>query len=1219
MASTYGAQPGMLVPGSTQPAAFPLLDSGSPRYDAQPGLFMPGRTLPGTGSATIYATGTETTNHGNGVTTVAVTSHTIGGMFVLRTELNSTSLTVSSVSGGGVTTWQKAAGPFHSATTHNQEFWYGQITSLGGSTITVTWSSAIGSTSVTLAAQEFGSTTANPVWGVIATGTVSQPSSVATVTYPTLTPTTANELYVGSAYESVGSQTGTTFPGYVCKDDGNGDPFIYNTAVTQASTPTSTQSPSGNYDAIAVLFTDQVTSVAVSSSDTMSGSDANGQIAVSSSDTGSGADSNGSTTATLSSSDTGAGSDAGTPNVGLSTSDTGSGADSNGTTTATLSTSDTVTGTDAVTSIKVSSSDTGSGADGNGSTTATLSTADTGSGAESASTTATLSTSDTGTGAEASSSTATLPTQTDTGTGTDSSGSVTATLSSSDTGTGSDAGTPKIGISASDTGTGSDASTPSIKVSTSDTASGADGSGSTTATLSTSDTGSGAEASSITATLSASDTMSSVEAATPTTSITQTDTGTFAETQLVSVPVSSSDTGTFVETNSTTANLTATDTSIGAENYLIAPVDSDSATAVETATVGASILDTDTVSASIESAFTQTTLSSADTGSFDDEGTGGLVDRDTASFDETATTGASIVDSDTVTATEGNGSTGLSSSDSFTGTDAISKLSIPSADTVSTVETTSTSAHVTVTDTATGVEASSISATLSAADTASAVDNQSLFDAPSEFDVATAVDLESVAAKISSSDTVTAAEGTPQVRVNAADTVASAENAMGGVSAVSSDSATAVESNGLVGLKQTDVVTSVDSAIISVSSSDTVTASETTGLNLASAETITVTEQIAKVGVKSTDVVVGDDVAVIRIFSSDTITTNEVALQAQIGIPVHSSDVAFAQDSDWKPMGLKTEGDVGSAHENAIIGVSDHDFMDPPEVAVIGIPVHESWSASDNATVHSGPPPANESINVAENATVVILTMGPNPHLLPVANPLAPIQPYYLRRTQNWAIQNERQKHLQALYLYGEWTMFILMWHIEDLNNGLVQHCARCYGTGTVAPTREQRASAAYGNVSENKCPVCFGTTFEGGYKAIIVRPAIFGDADENQQYQARGVTNPGDLDMESTPDFRVRTGDYSFRSTGDRYYLKVPDRITLRTGFATPYQRLDAIGYNHAKATIADPTSVAYEIPPTPEDLSTILNRSTSYQPIDFSAFEVIKSPLIPVAEDQG
>jgi hypothetical protein len=213
------------------------------------------------------------------------------------------------------------------------------------------------------------------------------------------------------------------------------------------------------------------------------------------------------------------------------------------------------------------------------------------------------------------------------------------------------------------------------------------------------------------------------------------------------------------------------------------------------------------------------------------------------------------------------------------------------------------------------------------------------------------------------------------------------------------------------------------------------------------------------------------------------------------------------------------------------------------------------------------------------------------------------LQPYYLREPQRWAVDQERQRHLQALYTVGEWTMFCLMWHLEDFENGLVTRCSVCYN----------RSSQAYKQGERNKCPDCFGTTFEGGFKALIVRPAIFGDTDEGQQYQARGVVDSDDLDMESTPDFRVRSGDYCFRSTGHRFYLRVPDRVTLRTGFATPYQRSMAVGYNHARASLEDRSTVSYTIPPVQDDLVQILSVAVT-EPVSFAAYEVIRSPLIPI-----
>lgn len=222
-------------------------------------------------------------------------------------------------------------------------------------------------------------------------------------------------------------------------------------------------------------------------------------------------------------------------------------------------------------------------------------------------------------------------------------------------------------------------------------------------------------------------------------------------------------------------------------------------------------------------------------------------------------------------------------------------------------------------------------------------------------------------------------------------------------------------------------------------------------------------------------------------------------------------------------------------------------------------------------------------------------------------------QPYYVRDQQNWAVEQERMRHNQALFQVGEYAMFVLMWHVADHRAGLVSRCNRCRGGSNSV---QNRVAETYKQPVEHRCPNCYGTTFEGGFKAMIIRPAIFSDSDEDEQKQARGVMNPQDLSVESTTDFRVRSGDFVFRSTGDRYQLRVPQRITLRTGFGTPHQSTDAIGYNHARASLEDRTSVAYTIPPLEEQVSPVLEQASRF-PIDFSAFEVIRAPLIPANDD--
>jgi hypothetical protein len=195
----------------------------------------------------------------------------------------------------------------------------------------------------------------------------------------------------------------------------------------------------------------------------------------------------------------------------------------------------------------------------------------------------------------------------------------------------------------------------------------------------------------------------------------------------------------------------------------------------------------------------------------------------------------------------------------------------------------------------------------------------------------------------------------------------------------------------------------------------------------------------------------------------------------------------------------------------------------------------------------------------------------------------------YVRSQQNWAVEQERQRHDQALWMMGENTLFCLMWTARDYDNGLVGVCTVC---------ASDRISKAYGQATRNKCPSCFGTRFEGGYRALIVRPAIFTDADDGQSFTARGVVSPQEVHLETTSDFRVHGGDYAMRATGER-----------------PHQREVGTAYNLTRAAVEDEDSVAYTIPPDSDSLIEILSRSGSTPP-SFADIEVIRAPLIPLYE---
>jgi hypothetical protein len=193
--------------------------------------------------------------------------------------------------------------------------------------------------------------------------------------------------------------------------------------------------------------------------------------------------------------------------------------------------------------------------------------------------------------------------------------------------------------------------------------------------------------------------------------------------------------------------------------------------------------------------------------------------------------------------------------------------------------------------------------------------------------------------------------------------------------------------------------------------------------------------------------------------------------------------------------------------------------------------------------------------------------------------------------------------------MLGENAMFVLLWTAKDYDSGLVGLCTTC---------ASDRISKAYGQPTRNKCPDCFGTRFEGGYRALIVRPCIFTDSDDSQSFTARGVVQPNGPDgvmLESTSDFRIHSGDYVMRATGERLQLRAPQRTTLRTGYGTPYQWKDATAYTMARAAVEDEDSVAYTIPPNTTDLITILSRSGTTPP-SFADIEVIRAPLIPLYE---
>jgi hypothetical protein len=213
----------------------------------------------------ITAVGTIASNHGAGTSTLSVTPTAVGNALVLGVRILSGSITVQSVTGGNAGSWTSLStsndGP---SPTTDMELWIGTVTAAATQTITVTYTSAIGSTDVELVAQEFASglTPATlTVWAPHTAGTDNNLSAASTnVPFPSLT-ATSHELYVGYARVAT---TGTTTVGtggtgsaltFQTTPVPNVNIFGYNGNVAGVTQPVGSQTANGTSLATAALVT----------------------------------------------------------------------------------------------------------------------------------------------------------------------------------------------------------------------------------------------------------------------------------------------------------------------------------------------------------------------------------------------------------------------------------------------------------------------------------------------------------------------------------------------------------------------------------------------------------------------------------------------------------------------------------------------------------------------------------------------------------------------------------------------------------------------------------------------------------------------------------------------------------------------------------------------------------------------------------------------------
>lgn len=202
----------------------------------------------------------------NSTNLVSVSPTTAGDEMVLTTQIPTGGVSVSSISGGGVTTWNKVIANAGNGTVNRVEMWVGTVITTGSSTITVTYSSSPGAEEI--AATEFtaAGVNANTSWGIESSAAQLNSTASTTVTYPNMTAVNGSELYVGYAQvQNPPATSGSTTGFNYIQTSTQHNMITYNTslAANTAYQPTATQNSSGQSNSVAAILTAFVTSSAI--------------------------------------------------------------------------------------------------------------------------------------------------------------------------------------------------------------------------------------------------------------------------------------------------------------------------------------------------------------------------------------------------------------------------------------------------------------------------------------------------------------------------------------------------------------------------------------------------------------------------------------------------------------------------------------------------------------------------------------------------------------------------------------------------------------------------------------------------------------------------------------------------------------------------------------------------------------------------------------------
>lgn len=202
----------------------------------------------------------------NNTNTFTISPSTVGNEIVLTTQIPTSGVTVSSITGGGVSTWTKAVVSAGNGTVNRVEMWVGTVTSTGNSTITVNYSASPGAVEITATEFTASGVNASTSWGIQSSASQLNSTSSATVTFPNMTAINGSELYVGYAQvQNPPSASGST-PGFnYISTSTQHNAITYNTSLAANTSyqPTALQNSAGQSNTVAVILTAFVSSTSI--------------------------------------------------------------------------------------------------------------------------------------------------------------------------------------------------------------------------------------------------------------------------------------------------------------------------------------------------------------------------------------------------------------------------------------------------------------------------------------------------------------------------------------------------------------------------------------------------------------------------------------------------------------------------------------------------------------------------------------------------------------------------------------------------------------------------------------------------------------------------------------------------------------------------------------------------------------------------------------------